>query len=405
MEPKFENIDNRSTILKFTLSSINVSLANALRRTIIADIPTVVIRTELYEENNCQIAVNTSRLHNEIVKHRLSCIPIYGIKIEDVDLYILELDVQNDSEQIKYVTTADFKIRYKNKKITNEDSDSSSEEGKFKYLSQQEIRQVFPPCQNTGEYSEPDLFIDFLRLRPKIGEIPGEHIKLTATFSVATATENAMFNVVSKCTYNNTIDKKVAEEERKKVIASSTSEADAEFNQKNFDTLTRARYFIPNSFDFQIETSSGYDNLEIVFKACHVLVDRLQQCIDGIGKKVTFTKSESLIENCFDIILVGEDYTIGKTLEYMLYSMFYEGNQSLIFCGFSKAHPHENECILRIAFKKNTEGSSSTDNLNLSTPAAMECFLRAANEAKIIFQKMAKKIATNKKMSGPSGMK
>ena len=51
------------------------------------------------------------------------------------------------------------------------------------------------------------MYIDFARLRPGIGDqIEGEHIKLSAEFSVHTAKEDGMFNVVSKCAYGNTPD-------------------------------------------------------------------------------------------------------------------------------------------------------------------------------------------------------
>jgi hypothetical protein len=33
--------------------------------------------------------------------------------------------------------------------------------------------------------------------------------------------------------------------------------------------------------------------------------------------------------NCYDVILENEDYTLGKAVEYMLYTKFYEGLQTL----------------------------------------------------------------------------
>ena len=58
------------------------------------------------------------------------------------------------------------------------------------------------------------------------------------------------------------------------------------------------------------------------------------------------------MENCYDMILVNEDYTIGKSLEYVLYSKHYAGDKSLTFCGFKKFHPHNDDSTLRIAFEK-----------------------------------------------------
>ena len=68
MNPKVNNLTEKNDILTFTLSGINVSLANAVRRTILSDIPTVVFKTSPYEENDAIIISNTSRLHNEGIK-------------------------------------------------------------------------------------------------------------------------------------------------------------------------------------------------------------------------------------------------------------------------------------------------------------------------------------------------
>ena len=185
MNPKIKVIEDEE-ILKFTLSGVDVSLANALRRIIINDIPTVVFRTETYQDNQCKIAVNTGRLHNEIIKQRLSCIPIHSTDHAVLPgKYIMELDVTNTEDHIIFVTTEDFRI--KNKETGN-------------FLTKEETVKIFPPSKKTG------YFIDFLRLRPAIGDIPAEQIKLSCEFSIASAHTNSMFNVVSKCAYAYTPD-------------------------------------------------------------------------------------------------------------------------------------------------------------------------------------------------------
>ena len=65
-------INSNDELLKFTLSGVNVSIANAIRRTILSDIPQIVFRTTPYEQNKANIITNTSRLNNEIIKQRLS---------------------------------------------------------------------------------------------------------------------------------------------------------------------------------------------------------------------------------------------------------------------------------------------------------------------------------------------
>ena len=70
--PVVEKVSKKGDELSFTLSNVNVSVANSIRRTILSDIPTVVFKTAPYEENKSTILVNTSRLNNEIIKQLLS---------------------------------------------------------------------------------------------------------------------------------------------------------------------------------------------------------------------------------------------------------------------------------------------------------------------------------------------
>ena len=77
MNPTLVKAFEHHELYSFTLAGINVSLANALRRTILNDIPTIVLGTDIYQDDLCKIEINTGRLHNELVKQRLSCIPVH----------------------------------------------------------------------------------------------------------------------------------------------------------------------------------------------------------------------------------------------------------------------------------------------------------------------------------------
>ena len=72
MNPTIQDIVQEGDILHFTLSGVVVSFANAIRRTILSDIPMVVFRTFPHNENKCKITANNTKLNNEIIKHRLS---------------------------------------------------------------------------------------------------------------------------------------------------------------------------------------------------------------------------------------------------------------------------------------------------------------------------------------------
>ena len=49
----------------FILNNVDKSLVNALRRTIMSDIPTFKFRTEPYESCDVKILSNTCALHND----------------------------------------------------------------------------------------------------------------------------------------------------------------------------------------------------------------------------------------------------------------------------------------------------------------------------------------------------
>lgn len=342
--PKIHSFNHEEYKLKFTMENVNVSIANALRRTMIADIPTVVIRTELYEQNQCQIEVNTTRHTNEIIKHRLSCIPIH-MNFDEHDVlpgnYVLEVDVKNELPETTYVTTEDFRIKHKQT---------------GQYLSKQETHRIFPPCQRTNCY------IDFVRLLPKISEtIPPAQIKLIADFSIATAKESPVFSVVSTSTYSNTLDAAAAEaawrtiEERYK--KEDMKESEIKFHRKNFYLLDAQRYFVPNSFDFTVESVGVYDNLDIVYHACGVIKSRLQERIDQLdtGTGIIIKKSETTMQNSFDAVFKNEDYTIGKIIEYILHATHLSSETAateltMLFCGFKKFHPHDTDSTIRVAY-------------------------------------------------------
>jgi DNA-directed RNA polymerase II subunit RPB3 len=346
MNPQLTKIIDNGKQTQFTLSNINVSLANAVRRTILSDIPVTVFYTETYNDNQCTIFVNTCRLHNEILKHRLSCIPICE---QDLTLlpgkYVLELDVLNETDDMIIVTTQDFKIRNK-------------ENGA--YVTEAEVRKIFPPFEQTGT------FIDFCRLRPRIGDsIPGEQIKLTCEFSVHCAKDNSMFNVVSKCAYGNTPDihkiDLIWEEQQSKLASESLTKEEIEFQKRNFYLLDAQRHFVENSFDYVVETIGQYENREIVKKACLVLQDKLVGMIQAI-------------DHCFDITLENEDYTIGKVLEYILYEKYYLGEKILSYCGFKKFHPHSPDSIIRIAYAVSGDKRMAQQHLRIACADARDVF-------------------------------
>jgi DNA-directed RNA polymerase alpha subunit/DNA-directed RNA polymerase subunit L len=361
MNPAITTILEDGDILRFTLSGVNVSFANGLRRTILSSIDTVVFRTETYADNQCKIYENTGRLHNEIIKQRLSSIPIHSTNLETLPgHYVLEVNVSNDSDTMRIVTTDDFRI--KNKESGN-------------YLTDAETKKIFPPNNITHNY------IDFVRLRPRLGDtIPGEKIHLTCEFAVANAKVNAMFNVVSKCSYGNTPDITKAkdrwEQIEQRLASEGSTKEEIEFQKTNFRVLDAERSYEPDSFDFVIQTLGVFDNKEIVTKACYVLQQKFAEMIEKLdSNEIPIHISETTVENSYDVILKDEDYTVGKIIEYILYEKYYK-DETATYCGFKKVHPHDTQSIIRIAYKEPTDKHLCREHLKEACNSARDIFIR-----------------------------
>ena len=328
MNPTIQQISNtQDGVLKFVLSGVDTSIVNALRRTILSDIPTVVFNAS----SDATIFVNTSRTNNEILKHQLSCIPIHITNVEEHPIhdYILEVNVENTTDTILDVTTENFKIK-------NIQTNT--------YLTETKTREYFPIDNGTGD------FILFTSLRPKLSDdLPGEKLHLECKLSIDTAKHNGKFSVASKCAYGCTVDTDRLEAELQVKKAQWKDEGkDVSFETKNWKLLDGLRITKKNSFDFILQSIGVFTNKELVSIACNVIIKSLQEIYDS---EIDISPSLNTMKNSFDIRLENQDYTIGYLLEFILYDTYYENEKLLTFCAFKKMHPHDNYSIIRIAYK------------------------------------------------------
>lgn len=330
--PKIANLNEADGVLSFTLSDVNVSFANSLRRILISEIPAVVIHTFPDEENDLNILVNTTRLTNEQIKQRVGAIPVH-IKDQTIDLsdYQIELDMANTTDNIVYATTEHLKI----KKLSSE-----------KYLDNAELRKVFPSNKMTGG------FIPIVRLRPKINsETKGEHIKFVAKMSIKTGKVSGMY--VSACTssYGFTQDKLRQVEEWSKVekeLIKTMKPEDVELEKKNWMASEGRRIVLKDSFDFLVESVGVYDNVELVKTACDVLNKKLASVVSN---ELKIQEAKTTMQHCFDVLYNGEDYTLSNVIDSVLYADYYS-NGKLSYIATKKLHPHNDYIVMRLAVKE-----------------------------------------------------
>lgn len=338
--------DNDS--FSFTISGINVSFINAIRRTVISDIPLAVFKTFPYDKSDCIIHKNTSRFNNEILKQRLSCIPIF-IDIDETPIKNLIVKVRNinTTTEKQYITSEYFEIY-----------DQST-----KQLLPTPLRNTFfPPNNITKQY------IDFVRLLPGFIQhsdtksITGEEINLECKISVGMARDNSMFNSVSMAAFTNT---SVAKEEldlhfqnyiKNFMKNENLSDAELETAEKDWYALNAKRYFIKDSFDCNFTTACVYDCPTLIKKACTILINKFKVLIDSsihnpYNISLQIEQNYTFANNCFDIILHNESYTVGKIIEYILFSEFVDvQSPTMSFVSFLKEHPHYSSSLVRTVF-------------------------------------------------------
>ena len=337
--PRIVSRTDENNELKFTIDKINVSLANALRRIILSDVPTFVFRTFPYSECQASITTNTTRLHNEILKQRLSCIPIH---ITDQEFpykdYQLEINVTADGNEIRYVTTKDFRLK---NKTTG------------KYLTDVKVHEIFKQNEITGD------FIEFARLLPKMSEYSeGEQLTMTCDLDIGTAQQDGAFNVVCTCAYQMTMDAakvdeawRIKEAELVKEGIATVGSEEMKAQRKNWSLLDAQRFTKEDSFDFVVETVGVFTNAEIVHKAAQIMINKCTKFIRDIESGENhIIPTVSTIQNGFDIELKGEDYTLGKVLEFFLHDKHYAEDQTVTYCSFRKIHPHNPDSMIRVGF-------------------------------------------------------
>jgi DNA-directed RNA polymerase subunit L len=322
--------------LEFTIHSIDVSTVNALRRTILSDIPTVVFRTSPPEKDQCVVHKNSTSLNNEVIKHRLGGIPIHHLHtIPDdyIESIVMELNVENTTDQYLMVTSKDFRIKNK--------ADNT-------YLPADQVVKIFPPSKVVQSAYGIDSYTDLVRLRPKLHDMPGDKIHLTCEFSWGAAFEDSNFNVVSTCAYSYLRDEtRVTEEyakKRQELEALSLESSEVEFKLRDWMLLDSYRYIVNTEFNFIIETLGVFTNKEILVNAVNILIHTLQTIDDHLVIERGTVSSE------YKILLYKDDYTIGKLIETTLFKRYFEHDRIISYVGFKKFHPHDEYVTIRVHY-------------------------------------------------------
>ncbi|WP_048149393.1 DNA-directed RNA polymerase subunit D [Palaeococcus ferrophilus] len=98
---KIEILEKREDAIRFIVEGVEVAFANALRRTILGDVPTFAVDEVEFYENN-------SALFDEIIAHRLGLIPLvtpadrFELDALELDEYTVTLSLEAEGPGIVY---------------------------------------------------------------------------------------------------------------------------------------------------------------------------------------------------------------------------------------------------------------------------------------------------------------
>lgn len=358
--------------LTFEVSGIDLCVVNAMRRAMLAEVPTAAFRSNESPGDagshppGVVVKANTSTLHNEFIAHRVSMVPLClnenQLRVFEPWQWQFKLRVKNTGALPRAVTSADFEVM-DNMGVRVPDAIRSA---------------MFPANPMTGDH------VLLTRLRPSAhGDGQGEELHIECTASLGTGKQHARWSPVSCCHFRNKVDvaasnkalaqSVTAENERRQMesLPLLTDEEQQQMAQQHA-VLGAHRCFLKNEygepavFEMFVETESRLRPAYVVFKALAMLQARVTKVRDallapGSGDDIgasTSAMTEPRVEllttpnadDFYEIILRGEDHTLGNLVQGLLYRLWVRQGSSkdVSYVGYYQPHPLEDHIVLRI---------------------------------------------------------
>lgn len=330
--------------LSFEVKNVDVSIMNCVRRVALSEIPTVGIRFDPYNELSQDVTVytNTCPLHNEMLTHRLSLIPI-GLHPNEVKSfekmrYLFAINKKNTTNEMVDVSTDDIEVLDENNEPYPKDL----------------VGRLFPHDPIT---KDPILIT---KLKPNLFDKDnGDHLHLEARASVGTASDNAAWSAVSLCTYHNKVDPDEAEaafEANVKQVDKPLTPDERNDLKRHFDTLERFKYFYknqylePNHFVMELESETAYSPVYIVTKAITLLLQKVLHLKGLVSSGEVVAEPIGERPHFFQIIIPGETHTLGNLIQALGYNHFVRdaNKKELEYIGYYVPHPLEKRVVIKM---------------------------------------------------------
>ena len=315
---EFVELNSNEKTIAFTVKHADLAIINSLRRTALADLNNVGFHFDPNEHHDApttNVIQNDTPLHNEIIMHRMSLIPIHMTK-DEIDKWVPDdyefiLDVTNSTGFREDVTSEKIRVRH-------------IESGQD--VPETTVRKWFPCDPFTKDYI----------LITKLNNTMSSRIYLKAKAIHGDASMCVSFGVLSRFSVEFVVDEELAQKNLEKQfkeytktkesltgVDKLTAEETFKTFEKQFNSLeserwySRNKYLEPNLFKITIDSECALTPKEIFNESIETLKRNLVEQIE-LAKN---TKLEIINNDSFmSVVIPSSNHTIGNLVQSTTYN-------------------------------------------------------------------------------------
>tara|TARA_A100001037_G_scaffold306529_1_gene352374 strand:+ start:3691 stop:5007 length:1317 start_codon:yes stop_codon:yes gene_type:complete len=385
-KPSISSVEFNDGELQFILSGddeygFDKSLANAIRRTLLTDIPTVGFKiNENGENNDINMILNNTSLHNEMLLHRISMIPLYINPENFMKNYLFECKIKHDTEHpYQFVTMNDINI-YPLKsgfldrldKFFDESYDLSEEDQRIlkqqlnefnhenydlkKPLSQKEKDKIVRPFPFRGN----NHYSMITELKSTNTEDTFQELHFYGSPSVGYGSDHARFQGVSQATYSFTKDEDLIQDAlSQKIQFEEIDQENTEEFERKFMLAESERYFYrdnegePNSYNFAIKSNHYYNSETLFKKSIEILIENCEtlklEFIELLKEEDSSVSVDKVREYVYHYEISNQSHTLGNLIQSHIVRRSIKDDSFIKTCGYKKPHPLEEKILFVIS--------------------------------------------------------
>ena len=381
----YKKIEKKNNEIKFDIigdnnNGLDKTIINSLRKILLTKIETIALDSDLI-----YIEKNTGSIHNEFLKDRLSLIPLYLNPDTYDNDYIFEINVKNNDEPIKEITTKNFNIypidkhtRFlinkqrdilSNGGLIPEDEDiyTKIKENPLEYfnMDQPVSDKIKDDILRPFIFNKKKYYITITELKLTNSEKDFQEIKLYCVPKKGIGLEHAKYNNISKSIYTFKIDNKLVTNEcNKSIKLNNIPTKDRLSYKKTFSINHSERYYYrdvinePYIYEFTIKSNHFYDCSKLFTLSIDILInnlDNFKNKMEKINKIEDYDIAtiENKKPNVYQLSIKNESHNTLSILQ-SYFSRYYINSDSFIsVLGYKQYHPLENVMLINLIINPN----------------------------------------------------